>query len=109
MAKYALIDAFERSVAHPDTFDFPGFAIGVQAQPGDLLKIGVEFEDKDASSSGERFWVIVTGVERQDGHALLRGTIDNDLQLTRHHGLSYGDEVAFEARHVLDFRSEDRP
>jgi hypothetical protein len=98
-----LIDAFERNLAHPNTFAFPGFGIVARVTPGDLLKVGVEFDAKEAASSGERFWVIVTQVDRNDGQSFFRGTVDNDLLHTAFHGLSLGDAITFEARHILDF------
>ncbi len=102
-ARYTLIDAFERSLSHPETFDFPGFDVVGRARPGDLLKIGAEFQDDQSKWSGERFWVIVSAVEGQGAAARLTGAIDNDLQCTASHGLRLGDTISFAPRHVLDY------
>ncbi|MDQ6437904.1 hypothetical protein RB623_27940 [Mesorhizobium sp. LHD-90] len=101
--RYTLIDAFERSLSHPDTFNFPGFDIVEQAKPGNLLKIGAEFQDADSEWSGERFWVIVRTVEGAGAAVRLTGGIDNELQCTDSHGLRLGDTVTFAPRHVLDY------
>lgn len=102
-ARYELIDAFERSLSYPDTFDFPGFDIVEQAQPGNFMKIGAEFQDADSEWSGERFWVIVRTVEGAGASIRLTGEIDNELQCTASHGLRLGDRITFAPRHVLDF------
>ncbi|MEQ1950630.1 hypothetical protein [Mesorhizobium sp. CN2-181] len=103
---YTLIDAFERSLSHPETFNFPGFDIVEQAKPGHFLKVGAEFQDADSEWSGERFWVIVRTANGSGAAVRLTGEINNDLQCTDSHGLRLGDVVAFAPRHVLDFDYE---
>lgn len=102
-APYTLIDAFERNLSHPVTFNFPGFDIVEQAKPGSLLKIGAEFQDADSEWSGERFWVIVRTIEGRGAETRLTGEIDNELQCTASHGLRLGDMIVFAPRHVLDY------
>jgi hypothetical protein len=103
---YGLIDAFERSLSHPDTFNFPGFDIVEQAKPGHFLKVGAEFRDADSEWSGERFWVIVRTIEGRGAATRLTGEINNELQCTASHGLKLGDMIAFAPQHVLDYDFE---
>ena len=56
--RYRLIDGFERSNRHSETFAFPGFEAISQLQAGHYVKIGVEFSpDPETGHDGERFWI----------------------------------------------------
>jgi hypothetical protein len=123
---YTLIDAEARHRANPRTFDAPSRPVIASLKPGDLVKIGAEFDvrvklgDTDpplraawegrigAEAAGnigaERFWVRLTEVEKGiKGARKFRGTIENDLVYKAHHGLDDGQQIAFEGRHILDW------
>jgi len=75
------------------------------ASPGSRLatfvKIGAEFEADTDGRTGERFWVVILSAFDRAGSACFRGKIDNDLLCTDSHGLSEGDEIEFNPRHIL--------
>ena len=75
---------------HPDTFHIHDKAERMGLLPGQCAKVCV---------GGERFWVKVTLTDAKGRYA---GQVDNALSGLGHHGLNYGDVVAFEAKHVLD-------
>jgi hypothetical protein len=114
MSRYALIDGEARSLEHPDTFAIPPPEERTSLQPGELAKVGAEFdpeephlnvdsavrpafEERFGQAWGERFWVVVT----EAGKGFYRGEVNNELAYTRNHGLHLGASIRFEPRHVL--------
>jgi hypothetical protein len=112
--RYTLIDGEARSTEHPDTFEVPLWEVRASLRPGDLAKVGAEFnpdephlnvdsavrpafEEKFGQAWGERFWVLINDV--RDG--VYFGEVNNELGYTRHHGLYLGAPIRFEPRHVL--------
>jgi hypothetical protein len=81
-------DAQAMATMYPATFEAPTTAELASIQPGSLVKI--------CAREAERFWVQVT--TRTGNH--LSGRVDNDLVYTERHGLTLGDTVTFETRHV---------
>ena len=63
-------------------------------QEGDYVKIGVETE-----GHSEKFWALVYAIDRDTNKFGVR--INQDLQLTRYHGLSDGDEMVVERKHIV--------
>lgn len=90
-----LINAVQRNREHPDTFWLPAEEIRQALQIGQLAKIGLEI-----AHTGERFWVILTRVERGENVPRYWGRVDNDLRV-------FFDEpdyeIAFGPHNVLDF------
>lgn len=81
-------DAQHMAKLYPATFEAPTAAELASIQPGSLVKV--------CAGEAERFWVKVT---TRTGDQLA-GTVNNDLLYTDRHGLTFGDSIAFEARHV---------
>ena len=105
--RYRLIDGFERSNRHSETFVFPGFETISQLQAGDYVKIGVEFPpDRETGHDGERFWVGIVSAFSEESDTCFTGVIDNDLRFSSIHGLRLGDEIAFEPNHILAIGNE---
>ena len=85
-----LADAQALAAQNPDTFQAPSIdLLRLHLEPGMLVKICDE---------SERFWVIVEEVR---GERVV-GTIDNELRGLAGHGLSKGDRVQFELRHIYE-------
>jgi hypothetical protein len=122
--RYTLIDGEARSAEHPDTFEVPLREARASLRPGNLAKVGAEFDpdephlDVDSpvrpaweekfgkAWRGERFWVLINDV--RDG--VYVGEINNELVYTRHHGLHLGAAIRFEPRHVLAiWHGDDKP
>lgn len=90
-----LIDARKMAKEHPRTFELPSKRAIKDLGPRDFAKV---------SSGGERFWV---RVNKRDG-SKFQGTVDNDVVMTKDHGLRLGDRVAFESKHLYDAVSKER-
>lgn len=90
-----LIDGKKRAKAYPSAFFVPDAEDIATVRAGDYLYVGLEAPSKMA----ERFWVEVT----QIGKDYFKGTIAN--QLCDYWGLAYGDEIKFQARHILNIRT----
>lgn len=90
-----LIDARKMAKKHPGTFGLPSkkavSALGV----GDFAKV---------STAGERFWVRVI---KRDGNRF-QGIVDNDVLMTKDHGLQLGDRMVFESKNLYDAVSKER-
>ena len=100
--RYRLIDGFERSNLHSETFNFPSFDAISKLRAGDFVKIGVEFSpDPENGHDGERFWVRIVSAFEPETATCFIGNIDNDLHCGTLHGLRYGDEIGFEPNNVL--------
>lgn len=96
-----LINVEQMNFAHPVTFPVPMFEERAAVKPGDVVKVGVEFEPieiEGSKVSGERFWVRVT-VKNLRG---LVGEVNNTLYMTDQHGLGGGDKIRFQSFHILD-------
>jgi hypothetical protein len=89
-----LIDGEARAMEHPNTFHIPTEEQKLAVKVGQNVKIGIRMANRRA----ERFWVEVTEVN----YPAFVGAVRNDLTDTAVHGISYGDEIEFEARHILD-------
>jgi hypothetical protein len=83
------VDAQEMHKLHPRTFWAPSKAELAKVRDGSIVKVSI---------GGERFWVQVRKVKGSK----VTGVIDNDLISTNEHGLSYGDKITFEKRHIHD-------
>jgi FKBP-type peptidyl-prolyl cis-trans isomerase 2 len=87
-----LADAQALAARNPETFEAPSLdLLRLHLEPGMQVKICDE---------SERFWVTVDEVE---GERVV-GTIDNELQGGAGHGLTLGDRVEFELRHIYDLQ-----
>lgn len=84
----AFVNAQVRKAESPDTFFAPELDDLELIRVGDSVKVGV---DGSQGSPGERFWVEVTGIDGDQ----ITGTVDNDLLMTKMHGLYFGKEVTF--------------
>lgn len=103
-----LIDARVQHERFPQTFSVPPLDRIARIKAGDFVKIGAEFEADTDGRTGERFWVVIlSAFDRalsafdRAGSACFRGKIDNELLCTDSHGLSEGDEIEFNPRHIL--------
>jgi hypothetical protein len=96
---FTLMDAHAQHEAHPTTFDLVPSEQVEKLKPGDFVKIGVEFKPVPGIKlDEERFWVQLT----QLNVLALVGTVNNDLLFTSAHGLSCGDFIMVERRHLLN-------
>ncbi len=82
-----LNDAQQMAEENPSTFEAPSSAQLEQIDVGYVVKV---------SNNYDRFWIRVTGVEGEK----LTGKIENDLVGPVG---KFGDEIAFERRHVYSF------
>lgn len=82
-------DAQEMAVKNPKTFEAPSAEELADITTGQSVKV---------CASPERFWVTVTKV---DGESV-SGVVDNHLVCTGDHGLSLGDTVNFQKRHIYE-------
>lgn len=94
MSKYVLLEGFASML--PEEAIVP--AEPSQIQEGDYVKIGVFMEDESILGS-EKFWAVVYAIDRDNWKYGVR--INQDLRLTRHHGLSDGDELIVEFKHIV--------
>lgn len=102
-----IIDGRARSAGSVD-FMLPTRADIDALKPGDIVKIGVEFDAQPRPRglpgprhvTGERFWVRL--VDANHAGDQFKGLIDNDLVFAHIHGLKADDPVAFCRRHILD-------
>ncbi|EJN05559.1 hypothetical protein [Phyllobacterium sp. YR531] len=76
LAEGILIDGVQRNKDYPDQFWMPPQEQRERLQAGQSAKVGLEIAD-----TGERFWVIITRVERQGESLRYWGRVDNDLQV----------------------------
>lgn len=94
MSKYVLLEGFHSML--------PIGAI-VPSEPsqiseGDYVKIGVSLQG-DSVAGSEKFWGIVYAIDRDNWKYGVR--INQDLRLTHYHGLSDGDELTVEFKHIV--------
>lgn len=88
---YEFRDAQQMAKDCPDTFDAPAYSDTSMVRQGDHVKV---------CACGERFWVMV--IDNDVAAQRIVGTVDNALWDTETHGLSLGDVVELEYRHVYD-------
>jgi uncharacterized protein YegJ (DUF2314 family) len=88
---WTLADGVAKHAAAPDTFRIPSDEAKASVRVGDRVKLVVQPE----TGLAERLWVRVTSV---DGDAF-EGTLVSEPMEVR--GLSTGDPVEFERRHVV--------
>lgn len=81
------IDAQRMAQEYPDSFQVPSQEELQALAVGDHAKV---------CTGGERFWVLVTGV---DGSGV-EGTVDSDLICGHVHNLKLGDKIKFGLHHV---------
>ena len=91
-----LIHGEERSREHPDTFLVPDDTQKQAIRPGDSVKVGIEMGASKFGLGGERIWVDAKEVN----YPHFVGTVTSAI-LTEDHGVADGDELSFEARHIL--------
>jgi hypothetical protein len=94
--KPEFVDAQAMAQAHPTTFDAPSAEELAGIKPGCHVKV---------NTGGEKFWILVTSHNPPD----IVGTIANELLFTGDHGLSEGDEITVEERHVHMILPEGEP
>lgn len=82
-----LVDCEKRHEETGGDFDIPGEELRTSLRIDDHAKV---------IANGERFWVRITGTE--DKHYL--GEISNELVGTDKHGLTLGDKIRFEPKHI---------
>lgn len=83
-------NAQEQAKEHPDTFQIPTQEEIKEIKLGDNVKICTE---------GERFWARVIDIS-SSGEVI--GSVNNDLELTYRHDLSFGDIVTFRVDNIYD-------
>lgn len=94
MSKYVLLEGFASML--PEEAIVP--AEPSQIQEGDYVKIGVEVIGHCYTAT-EKFWAVVYAIDRDNWKYGVR--INQDLQQTSLHGLSDGDELIVEFKHIV--------
>lgn len=94
MPKYTLLEGFHSML--PQEAIVPSEPS--QIQEGDYVKIGVEVVGHCYTAT-EKFWAVVYAINRDDWKYGVR--INQDLQQTALHGLSDGDELIVEFKHIV--------
>ncbi len=94
MSKYVLLEGFHSML--PEEAFVPSEPS--QISEGDYVKIGVSLQG-DSVEGSEKFWGVVYAIDRDNWKYGVR--INQDLRLTRYHGLSDGDELTVEFKHIV--------
>lgn len=94
MPKYVLLEGFHSML--PQEAIVPSKPS--QIQEGDYVKIGVEVTGHCYKAT-EKFWAVVYAIDRDNWKYGVR--INQDLQQTALHGLSDGDELTVEFKHIV--------
>lgn len=98
MSSWTLENADELEAANKYTFFKSSKEAISLVRPGEVVKLIFSFESEDPEAPGaERMWVIVDHVG-PDGH--FSGRLDNEPYWIK--DLKLGDEVAFDARHIIN-------
>jgi len=97
---FHLRDGDEATAESPYTFFIPTREERVAVAPGDLVKLGFEYEWDIEDYGGERMWVIVTGKSGLQ----FTGTLDNE---PAEKGLELGMVVQFGIEHIIDIEWSD--
>jgi hypothetical protein len=99
---WQLEDAAVIAAANPYTFYKPSSEAISLLRPGNLVKLIFAFQSDDPKvPRAERMWVQIERVER----GLFAGKLDNDPRYIQ--DLKCGDDVEFEARHVIQTDIDD--
>ena len=99
--KMRLVDGVRMAKAHPKTFRVPSRQEKVRLNVGDYVKIGVfspvgdRGVEHEEVPSAERLWFHITAKQGR----VYRGVCHNYPLIVP---IKYGDELMFEARHILD-------
>lgn len=98
MPSWTLEDADDIAAENKYTFfKSPRDAIAL-VRPGEIVKLIFSFDSDDPEApSGERMWVIV---DRIESHERFAGRLDNQPRWIK--DLALGDEITFEARHIIN-------
>lgn len=91
---FHLRDADDAAAESPYTFFVPSLEERVAVAPGDLVKLGFEYEWETQEYGGERMWVRVTGRTGLQ----FTGNLDNEPFEA---GLEHGMAVSFGVKHIL--------
>lgn len=94
MSKYVLLEGFHSML--PEEAIVP--TEPSQIQEGDYVKIGVGVLGYHYTAT-EKFWAVVYAIDRDNWKYGVR--INQDLQQTTLHGLSDGDELIVEFKHIV--------
>ena len=94
MTKYTLLEGFHSML--PEEAIVPSEPS--QISEGDYVKIGVEIYGHNYTAS-EKFWAVVYAIDRDNWKYGVR--ITQDLKQTALHGLSDGDELTVEFKHIV--------
>lgn len=94
MSKYVLLEGFASML--PKEAIVP--AEPSQIQEGNYVKIGVQVLEYRYTAT-EKFWALVYAIDRDNWKYGVR--INQDLQQTALHGLSDGDELTVEFKHIV--------
>lgn len=98
MPSWILEDADAIAAAHKYTFFKPSRESIALVRPGEVVKLVFAFDSDDPDApSAERMWVIVDQVM---GGERFTGRLDNEPGWIK--DLKPGDELAFEARHIIN-------
>ncbi|MEM3062568.1 MAG: hypothetical protein QW303_03350 [Nitrososphaerota archaeon] len=89
------VDAQDLKSRYPETFEAPDEFDLNNLMVGDWVKVCV---------GGERFWIKIKDIVGLGHYSKIFGVVDNDLLCSDTHGLSYGDRVVVEGRHVYDIQ-----
>lgn len=105
---WALLDAEQRHIEAPETFEIPARNLREQLQPGDFAKLLFVIATEDANGMKrepvERMWVVVR--ERLDGGFI--GRLDSDpSEIGESEEFRAGVETPFEPRHVIAIQRGD--
>ncbi|USR79234.1 DUF2314 domain-containing protein [Arcanobacterium pinnipediorum] len=86
-----------------DGFPIPSLEQLQEIQPGDIVKLVFGLTDPETDIAAERMWVIVNELA---GTGFI-GTLDTDPEVIE--SLTAGDEIHFDASHVIEIFDEDAP
>lgn len=102
---WMLDDGEERSRLFPESFELPPVEIRSALEPGDFAKLlfRIAIDDAEAPEMVERMWVLIR--ERTDAGWF--GRLENTPAIPENSDFWLGDEIPFEARHVIDVRRGD--
>lgn len=94
MKKAIFVNAQQMQRNYPDTFEAPTQDELDNLKAGDYVKV---------SAGDEKFWCFIKAFEGDD----IIAEINNDLVRTDRHGLSCGDIILFQKRHVFSTNVPD--
>jgi uncharacterized protein YegJ (DUF2314 family) len=104
--RITLLDGVQRNAEFPATFHIPSDADKAAVQPGDFVKVGFVLGAGTDREASERMWVEVTGLFDHGDTSGFIGNLNNDPVFIP---IEDGDQVEFEARHMLAIMKADTP